>query len=313
MCLGALSHINYEALNDKIDTLSILDWVIFMFFYVKIIVVITGITVLSACTTNFSLPRGMPFNEVNQGEAIDQGETNTTNNNDSINEDQLDIEALEIDRNFLLESQYFNDVKKVNGNQVIENPSNILAMVNKEFGLADDYVPKDLVIPEVDFSFGDADIPQRYLRKDAAKALETLFQLAKKDNIELFAVSGYRSYSRQQGIFNVEKDNKGEEKALLAVALPGRSEHQTGLAMDVTSRSVNLEITKQFGETVEGKWVKDHAHKAGFIIRYPLGKELITGYQYEPWHLRYVGLEKAKIMYENKLTLEEYFQKVKKI
>lgn len=298
------------------DMLSILDWVIFMSYYVKLFVVISGITVLSACTTNFSLPRGIPFNEENQDEAIEKGDSNTTNNNDSINENQIEseeIEETEIDREFLLKSHFFNEVKVVNGNQIIENPSNIMAMVNKEYGLADDYVPKDLVIPQVDFSFGDADIPQSYLRKDAAAALEKLFKLAKEDNIELLAVSGYRSYFRQQGIFNVEKENKGEEQALQAVALPGQSEHQTGLAMDVTSRSVNLEITKKFGETKEGKWVSENAHKAGFIIRYPLGKESITGYQYEPWHLRYVGLEQAKVIYENKITLEEYFQKAKKI
>ena len=83
--------------------------------------------------------------------------------------------------------------------------------------------------------------------------------------------------------------------------------------MDVTSRSVNLEITDEFVETKEGKWVKENAHRAGFIIRYPKGKESITRYQYEPWHLRYVGKEKAFVIYENDLTLEEYFQKVKKI
>ena len=89
---------------------------------------------------------------------------------------------------------------------------------------------------------------------------------------ELLAVSGYRSYTRQQGIYDVETKQKGEELARQVVALPGQSEHQTGLEMDITSRSANLEITEAFGETVEGNWARD-AHKAGFIIRYPKGKE----------------------------------------
>jgi zinc D-Ala-D-Ala carboxypeptidase len=220
---------------------------------------------------------------------------------------------LQIDEDFLLESKYFNVVKHVNGANIIDNPTNILSMVNKEFTLPENYEPSDLVTPNVEFSFGDSDVPQRYLRQEAAKALEELFTLAEADEIEIFAVSGYRSYSRQQGIFNVEKTDKGEEQALHAVALPGQSEHQTGLAMDVSSRSVNLEITEEFGETKEGKWVRENAHKAGFIIRYPKGKESITGYQYEPWHLRYVGKEQAAVIYKNDLTLEEYFKKVKKI
>nr|WP_319005482.1 M15 family metallopeptidase [Metabacillus litoralis] len=280
----------------------------------KVFVVLSMFIVLSACA-NFSLPRGIPFNEDEKGQRVES--INDREKQDNLKKESNRIDDIEekeeIDTDFLLQSKYFNEVKVVDGVQVIENPSNILAMVNKDYGLSNEYEPENLVIPNVDFSFGDADIPQSYLRKEAATALEKLFQLAKQDDIELLAVSGYRSYSRQQGIFNVEKENKGEDEALQAVALPGQSEHQTGLAMDVTSRSVNLAITSKFGETKEGKWVKENAHKAGFIIRYPLGKEAITGYQYEPWHIRYVGVEKAKVIYENNLTLEEYFEKVKKI
>ncbi|MBD1379038.1 M15 family metallopeptidase [Metabacillus arenae] len=219
----------------------------------------------------------------------------------------------EVDKDFLLKSSFFNEVKQVNGKATIQNPDNSLVLVNKEFALPENYTPEDLVFPDVPFSFGDAEIPQRYLREEAAIALKQLFNQAKKEQIELFAVSGFRSYERQQGIFNVEKDTKGEEEAKQAVAIPGQSEHQTGLAMDISSRSVNLEITEAFGETKEGKWVSENAHKFGFIIRYQQGKEDITGYQYEPWHLRYVGKEAAKVMFEHDLTLEEYFERVKKI
>lgn len=280
-----------------------------MYYYVKLSIIVFLTVSLTACTT-FSLPKGIPFSGDQEGNGIKQSgnkseiETNLIIPNDS--EDQIDSD-------FLLEAQYFNIVKPVNGKQEIENPTNILAMVNKEYTLPENYEPADLVIPNVAFSFGEQDIPQRYLRKNAAQALEELFRLAEKDDIELLAVSGFRSYSRQQGIFNVEVDQKGEEQAQQSVALPGQSEHQTGLAMDVTSRSVNLEITEEFGQSIEGKWVKENAHRAGFIIRYPDGKNNLTGYQYEPWHLRYIGKEHAEIIYNKKITLEEFFENVKKI
>ncbi|MGM0875257.1 MAG: M15 family metallopeptidase [Bacillota bacterium] len=278
-----------------------------MSFYVKLSIILLFTVTLIACT-NFSLSKGISFNGDQNGQDIKQsGQKNEIEYNIVNNENQ------QIDEEFLLESQYFNVVKQVDGNQIIENPTNILAMVNKEYTLPETYEPSDMVNPNVNFSFGDADVPQRYLRKEAARALEELFKLAESEGIELFAVSGFRSYSRQQGIFNVEKEGKGEKQALQAVALPGQSEHQTGLAMDVSSRSVNLEITEEFGETEEGKWIRNNAHKSGFIIRYPEGKESITGYQYEPWHLRYVGKKQAFAIYKNKLTLEEYFLKVKKI
>ncbi|OAS88572.1 M15 family metallopeptidase [Metabacillus litoralis] len=267
---------------------------------VKKSVILLLCVTLSACM-NFSLPEGISF----------RGEYEGQDNKQSGQKNDIEQNEEQIDKDFLLDSQYFNVVKEANGNKMIENPANILAMVNKEYSLPESYKPANLVVPNVEFSFGDADVPQRYLREEAARALEELFVLAKQVGIELIAVSGFRSYSRQQEIFNVEKETKGEEKALQAVALPGKSEHQTGLAMDVTSRSVG--IKEEFGETKEGKWVKENAHIAGFIIRYPKGKESITGYQYEPWHLRYVGKEQASVIYENELTLEEYFQKVKKI
>ncbi|MFY4776873.1 M15 family metallopeptidase [Metabacillus sp. RGM 3146] len=214
---------------------------------------------------------------------------------------------------FLLSAQYFNQINTVNGKETIENPENILVLVNKNFALPVGYKPKDLVSPNVAFSFGDKDIQQRYMRKEAAGALENLFGQAKQQGIELFAVSGFRSYEYQQSVFSREVESNGEEQAKQAVALPGQSEHQTGLTMDITSRSVNLGITPKFGDTKEGKWVKDNAYKFGFIIRYPKDKTDITKYEYEPWHLRYVGMKAAKILKDKNLTLEEYFGKVKKV
>ncbi|MDF2036294.1 M15 family metallopeptidase [Cytobacillus oceanisediminis] len=212
-----------------------------------------------------------------------------------------------------LETSYFNEVKVVNGRNVIQNPENVLVLVNKQFSLPDGYEPLQLVIPEVAFSFGKLDLEKSYMRQDAAKALETLFAGALNEGVELFAVSGYRSYARQSQVFEAEVKRAGREKAVQAVAIPGSSEHQTGLSMDISSRSANLELSEKFGETNEGNWLAENAHRYGFILRYPKGKETITGYQYEPWHFRYVGHEAAKVIYEKKWTLEEYFNIVKKI
>lgn len=200
-----------------------------------------------------------------------------------------------------LKSEYFNDIKVVSGLKTIQNPENVLALVNKEYALPGTYKPSDLVVPKVEFSFSE-DIEKRYIRKEAAEALEKLFKGAKKENFELAAVSGYRSYDRQKVIFDSEVKLKGKEKAQEAVALPGESEHQTGLAMDISSKSAGFEISEKFGETPDGKWVAKNAYKYGFIIRYPKGKEDITKYEYEPWHLRYVGKEAAKAMHDHDLT-----------
>ena len=212
-----------------------------------------------------------------------------------------------------LEAAYFNEVKEVNGEIEILNPDNLLALVNKTVALPGTYTPADLVRPKVKFTFGDADVEKSYLRKDAAEALEKMFAAAKKDSIQLFAVSGYRSYIRQEVILNSEIKRVGEEKAAQAVAYPGKSEHQTGLAMDITGESVKFLLTEEFEGVPEGKWLKKHAHEHGYILRYPKGKETLTGYMYEPWHFRYVGKKAAGIIYKNDWTLEEFFEQVIKI
>ncbi|WP_079509431.1 M15 family metallopeptidase [Mesobacillus jeotgali] len=212
-----------------------------------------------------------------------------------------------------LEAAYFNVIQNADGKNVIQNPQNNLALVNKVFGLPGNYIPGDLVRPNVPFSFGDAKLEKSLMRKEAAEALEKMFAGARNDGIELAAVSGYRSYGRQETLFNAEVKKAGEEKALQAVARPGSSEHQTGLTMDISSKTNNFNLNEQFGSTKEGVWLVHNAHKYGFILRYPKGKEGLTGYMYEPWHFRYVGIKAATEIYENKWTLEEYFENVKKI
>ncbi|MGD6802101.1 cell wall-binding repeat-containing protein [Rossellomorea aquimaris] len=182
-----------------------------------------------------------------------------------------------------------------------------LKLVNKEKHLSSSYVPKNLTIPNVRFPFSGYD-QKKNLRSVPAKALENMFAAAKRDGSTLYAQSGYRSYQRQKTLFDYYKRHYGEAAANRFSARPGQSEHQTGLAMDVTSASVGYDLVESFGDTKEGKWVKNNAWQYGFIVRYPKGAESITGYQYEPWHLRYIGVEHAKYITQNHLTLEEYLE-----
>ncbi|HEX6593167.1 MAG TPA: D-alanyl-D-alanine carboxypeptidase family protein [Bacillota bacterium] len=192
-----------------------------------------------------------------------------------------------------------------NETTTIDNPYDVLALINKQHALPADYIPEDLVTPDVRFPFTE-DLPKKQMRKVAAKALEDLFQAADDESLDLFAQSGYRSYERQEAIFTANIEKNGEKAANKYSARPGESEHQSGLTMDVTSPSVDYDLVIAFEDTPEGKWIKKHASDYGFIIRYPKGKEDITEYQYEPWHLRYVGKKAAKEITEANITLEEY-------
>lgn len=189
------------------------------------------------------------------------------------------------------------------------DPQSVAVLINKQFALPDEYEPKDLVYPDVRFTFKEK-IEKRMMRKEAAAALEELFEGAEKDGIYLAGVSAYRSHRTQTALFNryVEKD--GEEVAKTYSAVPGHSEHETGLAIDVSGSDGKCAAESCFGDTKEAAWLADHATEYGFIIRYPEGKEEITGYKYEPWHLRYVGKEISADIGERNITLEEYYDAV---
>lgn len=189
--------------------------------------------------------------------------------------------------------------------ETVENPFDILALINKEHKLPGDYIPDDLVVPNVRYPFTE-DLPKKQLRAIAANALENLFKASDKANLDLYAQSGYRSFNRQEAIFASNVEQHGKQEANNFSAQPGQSEHQSGLTMDVTTPSVGFDLVTEFGETAEGIWLRKNAHKHGFIIRYLEGREHITQYQYEPWHLRYVGEKVATEMYEQDLTFEEY-------
>ncbi len=145
-------------------------------------------------------------------------------------------------------------------------------------------------------------LPSTYggVDKTASNALSTLQQAAKKSGFSLPLISGYRSYSTQNTIYNNYIKKWGQEYTDTVSARPGHSEHQTGLAFDVGK------LSNSYGETKEGKWLKENCYKYGFILRYLKDKEHITGYAYEPWHIRYVGVDVATEIMQKNLTLEEY-------
>lgn len=193
--------------------------------------------------------------------------------------------------------------------QVVANPDSVDVLVNKHYELPKGFTPPDLVIPNVPFIFSEK-LEKRYLRKPAAEALEKMFAAAKGDGVLLAGVSGYRSYSTQVWLFNSYAQQYGRAAANRFSALPGESEHQTGLAIDVSGIDGKYAAEDGFAGTKEAVWLAKHADEYGFIIRYPKGKEAITGYKYEPWHIRYVGLDVAETITKEGITLEEYLDVV---
>ncbi|NOU93011.1 D-alanyl-D-alanine carboxypeptidase family protein [Paenibacillus sp. LMG 31456] len=189
--------------------------------------------------------------------------------------------------------------------EVVANPTDKAVLVNKAYKLPEGYVPQDLVDPNVPFIFKEKS-EKRKLRKEAAAALEKLFKAASDDKLPLSGVSAYRSHETQKTIYANYVKKDGEEAANKYSAKPGQSEHETGLAIDVSGTTGKCAASDCFAATKEAKWLDEHAAEYGFIIRYPKGKESITGYQYEPWHLRYVGTEISKDIAKRGVTLEEY-------
>ena len=204
---------------------------------------------------------------------------------------------------------YSKDVNKGKSVAVVTNPSSIPVLVNKYNKLPESYQPSDLVAPYIPFVFKEK-VEKRKMRMKAARAIEGLFAGAKQDGVRLLGVSAYRSHASQSALFNHYASVDGVKAAKTYSAVPGTSEHETGLAIDVTGGDGKCAAEDCFAGTTAAKWLEKHAASYGFIIRYPKGKEDITGYQYEPWHLRYVGKPLAQNIMNKKITLEEYLETV---
>lgn len=180
---------------------------------------------------------------------------------------------------------------------LIQKPYTYDVLVNKKNKLPDNYVPADLNLISKEYSDS-----KQHLRNIAQINFEKMAKDIEKEGLKIIAVSTYRDSEYQDKLFNNYVQEKGLEYASMCSAKKGFSEHQTGLAVDIASSNLDYD---NFDKTEEFKWVKNHAHKYGFILRYPKDKVNITGYKYEPWHYRYVG-DIAPYIYLNNLTLEEY-------
>lgn len=188
----------------------------------------------------------------------------------------------------------------------IDDPSSIWVVVNKQRPLPATYTPSALRTPSVTTRLG-ASSPEMKLRDDAAEATEELVTAAKSAGINLMLVSAYRSYDSQKTVYNSYVAQDGQANADTYSARPGHSEHQTGLAADFGTTDRKCELDVCFGDTNAGKWLADNAPKYGFILRYARGNEQKVGYEYEPWHFRYVGKELAAETTQANQTLEEFF------
>lgn len=190
----------------------------------------------------------------------------------------------------------------------INDPASLWVVVNKLRPLEPKtYVPTGLVVPNVPLR-ANITSNEKYMRPDSAAALEKMFTAATHAGINLNVQSGYRSYNFQVNLYNSYVRQSGQAAADTFSARPGYSEHQTGLAVDIgTTRDV-CEVNQCFGNTPEGQWVAANAYLYGFIIRYPKGLDNVTGYEYEPWHLRYIGANLSTEMHkEGVKTLEQFF------
>lgn len=188
----------------------------------------------------------------------------------------------------------------------IDEPGSLWWIVNKNRALPKGYVPPDLIIPDVKLRLANT-AEQMQFSKTAEPALISMFNAATKDGVSLVFGSGYRSEALQKQFYDSYVAKDGKEAADKYSAVPGTSEHQTGLAFDATSASGKCHLEICWAETPEGQWVKNNSYRYGFIVRYLDGKESVTTYQYEPWHLRYVGVELAAELHKTGQTMEEFF------
>ncbi|MDO5568644.1 MAG: M15 family metallopeptidase [bacterium] len=222
------------------------------------------------------------FRQSNYDRYLNYGKANTNYSNEDI------VTYVNIG----LDYDYYSHVTNVT------NPDEINVLVNKYSKLASNFVPSDLSTID-----GKCSTSTLKLKTVARDAFQELCYDAISSGLSVLASSTYRSYNYQLGLYNTYVARDGQSKADTFSAKPGYSEHQTGLAVDVSSGTSNMD---DFEKTNEFTWMVNNSYKYGFILRYPENKEHITGYMYESWHYRYVGKEIAEYIYNNNLTYDEY-------
>lgn len=174
-------------------------------------------------------------------------------------------------------------------------------IANKYYSLGEDYEPEDLVNVDIKYYYGE---PKK-IRSEAYNAFIEMWNAAYEDGIYLILISGYRSAAHQKEVYDAYQADKGTKYADSIAARTGYSEHQTGLALDIYSKECTSQA--KFHESKSYEWLINNSYKFGFILRYPKGKQDITGYNYESWHYRYLGKDLAKKVYDSGLTFDEYY------
>lgn len=207
----------------------------------------------------------------------------------------LDLQEVVALVNVHRDKDYYDDMEETN-----TSLGNIM-LVNKYNALSKDYEVENLTNISKTYSYGD----NKKLNKEAYEAFIDLAEDAKKEGYTILIVSSYRSYKDQENVWKDYKASFGTRKADAYAARAGSSEHETGLAIDVADY---YDENDKFEDTDSFKWMQANAHKYGYILRYPKGKENITGYSYEAWHYRYVGIETATKVYNEGITYDEYYE-----
>ena len=190
-----------------------------------------------------------------------------------------------------LDQEFYTNIKEI-------HCLDKLCLVNKYNKLPENYNLNNLIKLSKEYSS-----TSQLLNNETALAIISMIDDAKKSGYNLNVISGYRTEQYQNTLFNNSVKRNGLEHALKYSAKPGHSEHQTGYAVDLNFAEESFENTKEYA------WLKENSYKYGFIERYPKEKEFITGYSYEPWHYRYVGIEASTIIYKQNITFEEYHAK----
>lgn len=207
----------------------------------------------------------------------------------------LDLQEVVALVNVHRDKDYYDDMEETD-----TSLGNIM-LVNKYNALSKDYEVENLTNISKTYSYGD----NKKLNKEAYDAFIDLAEDAKKEGYTILIVSSYRSYKDQEDVWKDYKASFGTRKADAYAARAGSSEHETGLAIDVADY---YDENDKFEDTDSFKWMQANAHKYGYILRYPKGKENITGYSYEAWHYRYVGIETATKVYNEGITYDEYYE-----
>lgn len=192
------------------------------------------------------------------------------------------------------DQDWYDNVKETK----IDSNNELLILVNKVYHLNESYAPTDIVNTGLLYSYEGNKI-----KSEVYQAFINMYNAAKSENLSLIINSSYRTYATQKKLYDERVVTYGVKEADEYAARPGHSEHETGLALDIWAYNTDLD----FEETEEFRWMQEHAHEYGFILRYPKGSEHLTGYSYESWHYRYLGIEMATKVKEEGITYDEYY------